>query len=102
MLGGATATGAPTPPRPTAGDQELRRAARAFEGQVLGALLAPMFEGLRTDGPFGGGGAEAQWRPMLVEAIARDLAGGRGLGIGDAVLRELVRMQEQLNNGEGP
>ncbi len=101
MLGGATATGAPTPPRPTAGDQELRRAARAFEGQVLGALLAPMFEGLRTDGPFGGGGAEAQWRPMLVEAIARDLARGRGLGIGDAVLRELLRMQEQRDGGHG-
>lgn len=94
MVGGAISSPTPALPR-SAGEGDMRRVAQAFEGQVLGALLAPMFEGLRTDGPFGGGGAEAQWRPMLVDAIARDLARGRGLGLADAVMRELVRMQEQ-------
>lgn len=71
----------------------LRRAAQDFEAQALGALLQPMFEGLEARGPFGGGAAEAQWRPMLVEAIARGMARTGGVGLADAVLREMLRLQ---------
>ncbi|MGG5808785.1 rod-binding protein [Falsiroseomonas sp. CW058] len=85
---------APTPARAPARDADLRRAARDFEAQALGALLNPMFEGLDTSGPFGGGAAEAQWRPMLVEAIARDLARAGGLGLAASVGREMLRLQE--------
>ena len=70
----------------------MRRAAREFEAQALGALLQPMFQGLETKAPFGGGAAEAQWRPMLVDAIAKDLARAGGLGLADAVLREMTRL----------
>ncbi|MGG5886221.1 rod-binding protein [Falsiroseomonas sp. HC035] len=70
----------------------LRRVAQQFEAQALGALLQPMFQGLQTSGTFGGGAAEAQWRPMLVDAIAKDLSRIGGLGIGEAVLRELTRI----------
>lgn len=77
-----------TPPTPAA----LRRAAMDFEAQALGALLQPMFQGLETKAPFGGGAAEAQWRPMMVDAIAKDLARAGGLGLADAVLRELTRL----------
>ncbi|MGK7868721.1 rod-binding protein [Falsiroseomonas sp. E2-1-a20] len=79
---------------PAAGNSPaaMRQAARNFEAQALGALLQPMFQGLRTSGTFGGGAAEAQWRPMLVDAIAKDLSRIGGLGIGEAVLRELTRI----------
>jgi Rod binding domain-containing protein len=70
----------------------MRRAAQAFEAQALGALLQPMFQGLETKPPFGGGAGEAQWRPMLIDAIARDFARRGGLGLGDAVLREMTRL----------
>jgi Rod binding domain-containing protein len=69
-----------------------RRVARDFEAQALGALLQPMFQGLNAKGPFGGGAAEEQWRPMLVDAIARDLARAGGLGIAGSVLREINRL----------
>jgi Rod binding domain-containing protein len=81
---------------PQAHDQ-MRRAAREFEAQAVAAMFQPIFAALPTDGPFGGGQAEAQWRPMLVDAIARELARGRGLGIGDAVYREMLRAQEAHN-----
>ncbi|OYW10534.1 MAG: hypothetical protein B7Z53_00735 [Rhodospirillales bacterium 12-71-4] len=84
----AAAAAAGRTPSPAA----LRRTAQDFEAQALGALLQPMFQGLDTKGPFGGGAAEGQWRPLLVDAIARDLARGSGLGIGDAVLREMTRL----------
>jgi Rod binding domain-containing protein len=81
----------------------LRRAAQDFEAQALSALLQPMFAGLPTGGTFGGGAAEAQWRPMLVDAFARDMARGQGIGIADAVHRELLRLQEarQPQGGQG-
>jgi Rod binding domain-containing protein len=71
-----------------------RRVAQEFEAQAIAAMFQPVFAALPTDGPFGGGQAEAQWRPMLVDAIARDMARAGGLGIGDAVQRELLRVQE--------
>ena len=75
----------------------MRRAAQEFEAQALGAMFQPLFEGLSTSGPLGGGAAEAQWRPMMVDAIARDLARAGGLGLADAVLREMTRLQEAAN-----
>jgi Rod binding domain-containing protein len=79
-------------PGPAQNPAALRHAAQQFEAQALGALLQPMFQGLQTNGPFGGGAAEGQWRPMLVDAVARDLSRIGGLGIGEAVLRELTRI----------
>jgi Rod binding domain-containing protein len=72
----------------------LRRMAQEFEAQAVAAMFQPVFAALPTDGPFAGGQAEAQWRPMLVDAIARELSRGAGLGIGEAVYRELLRAQE--------
>jgi Rod binding domain-containing protein len=72
----------------------LRRLSQEFEAQAVSAMFQPVFAALPTDGPFGGGQAEAQWRPLLVDAIARDFARAGGFGIGDAVFRELLRAQE--------
>jgi len=82
-------------PRPAASQAAAARAAQEFEAQALGALLQPMFATLPTGGFFGGGAAEAQWRPMLVDAIARDLARSGGLGLAASVQREIIRMQAE-------
>lgn len=81
----------PAEPRSTAAQ---RQAAQDFEAQALGALLQPMFEGLGAGGAFGGGAGEAQWRPMLVTEYAKCLAAAGGIGLADAVLGALQRMQE--------
>ena len=79
---------------PAAGQTTLRHLAQEFEAQAIAAMFQPVFAALPTDGPFGGRAAEAQWRPMLVDAIARDLARAGGLGLAAPVLRELLRAQE--------
>ncbi|MBY0337780.1 MAG: rod-binding protein [Acetobacteraceae bacterium] len=85
---------APSRPR-AAGDtpEARRRAAQAFEGQVLGALLQPMFQGLATRGPFTGGAGEEQWRPLLVREMGDAISRAGGLGIALAVQREMERMR---------
>ncbi|UFN48827.1 rod-binding protein [Roseomonas sp. OT10] len=72
----------------------MRQAAERFEAQALGALLQPAFATLHADrGAFGGGHAEATWRPMLVDAYAQGWARQGGIGLADAVLREMLRTQ---------
>jgi Rod binding domain-containing protein len=99
---------APMPP--TGGTQtpaRMLQAAQSFEAQVLAQLLQPAFAAADASrSPFGGGSAEAQWRPMLVEAFAASAArGGRGIGLTDMVLRHMVRAQEAAQsaaNGTAP
>ena len=81
--------GAPTPAR-------MRQAAQAFEAQVLGQLMQPAFDTVDSSkSAFGGGPAEAQWRPMLVDAFATHAArSGQGIGLQDMVLRHMLRLQE--------
>jgi len=84
----------------------LARVARRFEAQALGALLKPVF-GEAPKGLLSGGAAEEQWRPMLVEHHARAWAERGGVGIADAVFRELLRVQsgaseQSLQHGASP
>ncbi len=87
------AGGAQTPAR-------MRQTAQAFEAQVLAQLMQPAFDTVDTSkSAFGGGSAEAQWRPMLVEAFAAGAArSGQGIGIQDMVLRHMLRLQDQARN----
>ncbi len=78
----------------------LARTARDFEALTIGQLLAPMFNTVDTaDGLFGGGHAEAAWKPMLVDAIARKVADRGGLGLAGPVFRELLHAQETHAEG---
>ncbi|HCI47490.1 MAG TPA: chemotaxis protein [Rhodospirillaceae bacterium] len=69
-------------------------ASKKFEAMVLSQMLQPMFAGLKTDGPFGGGFSEEMYRSMLVEEYGRMMADNGGLGIADAVKRQLLSIQE--------
>lgn len=84
----------PTAPTPQQGADEARRAAEEFESVFLAEMLAPMFEGLSTDGLGGGGMGEQMFRPMLVERYAESITRAGGVGIADSIVRELMRMQE--------
>jgi len=81
----------------------MRKSARDFETQALGFLLQPMFATVdMSKSSFGGGAAEAQWRPMLVDAFAASAVKSGGVGIADAVYRELLRNRGAVtpNSGE--
>ena len=84
----------PTPAPPVA-TARMRETAEAFEASFLAQMLKPMFEGLSTDGPFGGGEAEATWRGFMIEAMARQTARAGGVGLADQVVAQMLKMQEQ-------
>ena len=100
MNGTKLLAGAQTPvPQPAGAgaDQtsKLRQAAQDFEAMALGELLLPMFDTVDTSGGiFGGGAAEAAWKPMLVQAIGKQIAAHGGLGLAAPVLAAMLRAQE--------
>ena len=70
-------------------------AAQDFEAMAIGQLLAPMFDTVDTaHGAFGGGDGEATWRPMLTEAMAKQMAAHGGIGLAVPVFQQMLRMQE--------
>lgn len=77
-----------------AGTDKMRRTAEAFEASFLSQMMKPMFEGLSTDGMFGGGEAEGTWRGFLVEAMARQTVKAGGIGLADQVVAQMLKMQE--------
>jgi len=64
-----------------------------FESMALSQLLAPMWEGLKTDGPFGGGQGEEAMRSFYVDAIAKEMAKKGGIGISSMMQKELLKLQ---------
>ncbi len=82
------------PAAPGADPLRMRAAAEQFEAQFLAQMLRPVFDALPTDGPFGGGEGEAMWRSFMVDAMAQQTVKAGGLGLSDAILAEMIRLQE--------
>jgi flagellar protein FlgJ len=78
-------------------DAQAEKAAEDFESMFLSQMLAPMWQGIETDGMFGGGSAEETFRGMLMNEYGKVVSKAGGLGIASAVKTELLRMQENQN-----
>lgn len=73
---------------------KARQTAEEFEALFLSQMLAPIFEQLGTDPLFGGGPGEQVYRSMMVQEYGKAIARSGGVGIADAVQREILRLQE--------
>lgn len=89
---GASPVAQPASPAPAAA--RMRETAEAFEASFLSQMLKPMFEGLETDGMFGGGEAEGQWRSFMIDAMAKQTVKAGGIGLADQVVAQMLKMQE--------
>lgn len=72
------------------------KSAQNFESMAINQMLQPMFA---TDDDrnnmFSGGAGEEQFRPMLVEQIAKQMENNGGIGLTDSIDRQMLAMQEQ-------
>lgn len=81
-------------------DQEkIEKTAEDFEAFFLTKMMETMFEGISTDGMFGGGHAEKIYRSMLLDQYGRTMAQTGGIGVKDMVMRSILEMQEMETNG---
>ena len=75
-------------------EAQARKSADEFEAIFIAQMLKPMFEGIKTDGPMGGGHAEGIYRGMQVEEYGKAIAKNGGIGLADNVFREIMKQQE--------
>lgn len=74
-------------------DARARAAAEEFEAVFLAQVLRSMNAGIGGPGPFGEGDNEA-WSDMLQDEYAKLISRSGGIGVADALLREMLKMQE--------
>jgi Rod binding domain-containing protein len=86
----------------TAGSAKIKSTAQAFEASFIGQMLQPMFEGLSTAAPFGGGEGEGAFRSFLVDAMAKQMAKKGGIGLAPTIEREMIRMQSMNKASAAP
>ncbi len=84
---------APTIGKPT-NLEDARRVSEEFEAFFLSQVMQPMFANLGAEEPFGGGLAEDMWQSLMVDEYGKAMARAGGIGIADAVLRQIILMQE--------
>lgn len=89
-----TAAQAPKAPPRTANVERAKQTAEEFEAQFLSQMIESMFEGIETDGMFGGGNGEEIFRSMMFEQFGKTMARAGGIGLADAVQREILKYQE--------
>ncbi len=74
-------------------DPRLRATAEEFEAVFLAQVLQTLTDGIGGPGALGDGGNEA-WSAMLEEEYGRLISRSGGIGVADALLREMLKMQE--------
>lgn len=74
--------------------ERLDKTAEDFEAFFLSQMFEHMFDGVSTDGPFGGGQAERIYRSLMVQEYGKQVARAGGVGIADSVKREMLQLQE--------
>ena len=71
-----------------------KAAANDFESQFLAVMLDQMETGLGEDDPFSGGESMKTFRSMLNEEYSKSIADAGGIGLSDAIYREILMLQE--------
>jgi flagellar protein FlgJ len=69
------------------------KVAHQFEGVLISQMLNSMFEGVKTDGMFGGGEGEEMFRSLMLDEYGKQMTKQGGLGLADHVTRELLKKQ---------
>ena len=98
MAGESAGIAALGPVKPEAAPVDARvwKAAQDFETMAINQLLEPMFNTVDTSqGFFGGGAGEQNFRPMLVTEMAKAVEQRGGLGLATPVYEQMLKMQEK-------
>jgi flagellar protein FlgJ len=73
--------------------QKAKKTSQDFESVFLSQILNTMSEGLGQDTGFDGGSAETQWRTLMNEYTAKNIAQQGGIGLSRDVYDTMLKMQ---------
>ena len=71
---------------------QIAKTAKDFEASFASVMLGQMFEGVSA-GQFGGGQGEDMFKSFMMDAMAKQMTKGKGLGIAGPVQKEMLKLQ---------
>jgi Rod binding domain-containing protein len=72
----------------------MKAQAQDFEAQFLNSMFQHMYDGVGGDGPFGNSQGVGPWRSFLTDEYAKSFAKSGGVGIADAVYKQMLARQQ--------
>ena len=85
--------GTASPGGPEDAARKMRKKAEEFEAVFLNTLLGPVFARASEEGD-GSSNAGGPWTGLLVEEYSKVISQGGGIGIADAIARQLLAIEE--------
>jgi Rod binding domain-containing protein len=79
-----------------------KETATNFEALYMNEMMSYMFQGIETDGPFGGGNGEDIFRSLMIEQYSNKIASSGQTKIGSSLEKEMLKMQELQQNPNKP
>lgn len=74
--------------------EKIKETAEDFEAFFMTKMMETMYEGISTDGMFGGGHAEKIYRSMLLNEYGKQMAKTGNIGISQDIMDTILQMQE--------
>jgi len=71
----------------------IKQTAEGFESSFMSVMMQQMFEGVKTEEPFGGGQGEEMFKSVLTDAMAKQVTKAGGVGLASTIQREMLKMQ---------
>ena len=71
-----------------------KKAGKDYEGVFISEFMGQMFDGISTDGPFGGGQGEQMFRSLMLDQYGKQIAARGGFGLSDVITKQLLAHQE--------
>lgn len=81
-------------------EKKLRQACADFEAIMLNQLLNMARESLPEGGLFDGGHAENIYRSMQDEELSKQLASGKGMGLGELLFQQISEQHPTTAGGK--
>ena len=72
----------------------IKETAEDFEAFFMTRMMESMYEGVSTDGMFGGGHAEKVYRSLLLNEYGKLMAKTGTIGVSDSIMDSIIQMQE--------
>ncbi len=83
------AAAAMTPAQQSAARAKIAETARKFEASFLSTMLQSVFK----DVDLGGGEGGEQFKSIMMDAVGKQIAAGRGVGLAKSVQTEMLKLQ---------
>ena len=81
-------------PAATSNPAAAGKSAKEFESVFISQFLGSMFQGIPTDGPFGGGQGEEMFRSLMVNEYGKAIQQRGGFGLAAQMKAQLLKHQE--------